>query len=128
MLEQGESSLCPVSSDTVQSKRRDGSDLMYYDCPRCGRFGLTRNAERKLPSTLLDQPDRIALLAHVLRRMQTGSEWPLVDSAMLDRVLATTQLPTVLEQADNLVRWLGEHVKPGDLARVSHFEHGAFIG
>jgi hypothetical protein len=127
MPEQGESGLCPVSADPAQ-RHESRKEHEYYDCPHCGRFRLTRQARWNLKSTLEREPEKAMLLAHLLRRMQAGSEWPLVDEEMLEQLLATSQLPTVAEQGDNLVRWLGEQYRPGESADLTYRNHGAIIG
>jgi len=69
------------------------------------------------------------VLGHLLRRMQTAQEWPLVDSDDVERITASSQLPTPQEQADILVRWLGEHLLgPGERTLVSFDHHGAIVG
>jgi hypothetical protein len=128
---------CPVCGrpllEPPSRRDRPRADLAFYNCVYCGRFGMTRPAVRMLPSRLdasYDSTgDRVASFAHVLRRMQMAQEWPILDSNITARIIETATLPTVQEQADNLVRWLGEtHPHSGESAEVSFEGEGAVMG
>jgi hypothetical protein len=72
---------------------------------------------------------RAPIFAHAIQRMQMAQEWPLLDAKTAEGILSTAVLPSVAEQADNLIRWLGEHLPgPGAFEQVSHEEHGAIVG
>lgn len=128
---------CPVCgrplSEPPSRRDRPGADLAFYSCRHCGRFGLTRHAAINLANSLDLSHDshgrRAPTFAHALQRMQMGQEWPLVDARTVAGILSTAVLPSVAEQADNLIRWLGEHLPgPGAFEQVSHEEHGAIVG
>src|SRR5713101_3455479 len=99
--------------------RRDdhNPDLMFYDCLRCGKFGLEWRTGLALADWVKRDDRNATVFGHMVRRMQTAQEWPLVDIAAIERIIASPQLPTAQEQADILVRWLGEHL-PGPGERV----------
>ena len=102
---------------------------MFYNCPRCGTFGLTWPAKRMIGPWLERDARNSTILGHLLRRMQTAQEWPLVNSDVVERIISSSQLPTPHEQADILVRWLGEHLPgPGERMIVSFDHHGAIVG
>ena len=67
---------------------------------------------------------------HTLRRMQIGNDSPiLMTSELVKRMIETSMLPSVQEQADNMIRILGEYVLgPGEMQRMSDDSHGALIG
>src|SRR3546814_13469211 len=44
--------------------------------------------------------------------MQMSSQWPLVDWEVAKQIITTGTLPKPQEQADNLLRWIGDNV-PG---------------
>ena len=124
---------CPVCNRvlTKPPSRRGQAigDRLFYECPRCGNFGLTHIAEANLSSWLDASWNNKMALSHLLRRMQMGGEWPLVGPELVDAIIATTELPTVQEQADNLIRWLGSiQIGPGEPVRVTEGEQGGIVG
>ncbi len=125
---------CPVCSTSLHepsSTRGRTADLAFYDCPRCGRFGLTRTAEALVSSWMKepgDQQRRVANFAHALRKIQMGQEWPLLGSEVAKQIIETSRLPDVQEQVDNLIRWLGEGVAPGESTTIGFLEQGAVVG
>lgn len=132
-MPEAESRACPVCGLALREPpSKHGhrtADVMYFHCPRCGKFGLTRQAEMVLPSWLGKDVRNPTIFGHSLRRMQIAQEWPLVDSNTAERIITTGRLPTAQEQADNLVRWLGDTLPgPGELQAMSFEEHGAIIG
>lgn len=123
---------CPVCGhrllEAPNDRGREPEDVLYYDCARCGTYGLTQEAVAILPALSRDDPRNMATLAFALRRMEAAQDWPVVPADVLQRIIATAPLPSALEQADNLVRWLGDNVSPGELAHLNHVPHGAIIG
>jgi len=125
---------CPVCQRPVKGKwpysspRRDATG---YDCVHCGRFGLTRPAERRLAGSPDEFPARRrAILSHAIRRAQVGQdEPPLLGSDVVERIISDDFLPTPQEQADNLLLWVGGHLPgPGEHVVLSFDEHGAIVG
>lgn len=134
-MTQPDAPYCPVCNQHLReppsTRGRPTADLAYYDCHRCGRFGLTRTAEVNLRSWLAGAGglQKIAILGHALRKMQATQEWPLIGSQVAKRLMETATLPTAQEQADGLIRWLGTNLSgPGELLTISFLEHGAIIG
>lgn len=118
----------PLPRPPTQPEKPSG-DFAYYDCLRCGRYGLTRHAAKNIGRWPEEGVLNPTIFGHALRRMQEASEWPLVDAATAERIIATGRLPTAQEQADNLIRWLGRHlIGPGDDADIGDYGHGAIIG
>src|ERR1700687_2850395 len=124
---------CPIFGlhlvELPSQRERPGADLAYYHCPRCGQFELTRTAEVNLCGWLEAGVRNSTIFGHALRRMQLAQEWPLVDSGVAKRIMTSGSLPTPQEQADNLVRWLGDHLPgPGERQKISFLEHGVILG
>jgi hypothetical protein len=64
-----------------------------------------------------------------LRKRQQGEKRPVLKADEIERVIREVSLPTAQEQADNLVRWLGEHTRPGQRNQVVKDSiHGAIAG
>jgi len=101
----------PRLSDTL-------NDAYFVNCPRCGEFDLTGTAKavlEKMPG--LTDEKRMGL-SHVLQKMHMTEDRPEINSDTVKKILETATLPTAREQADNLIRWLGDH-SPEPGARVS---------
>ena len=74
-------------------------------------------------------PRFAAVLGHALRRLQRANNSPLVTSEFITRLEKEGTLPTPVEQAENLVLWLGEDQShAGDIVRVEFDSALARIG
>jgi class 3 adenylate cyclase len=100
-------------------------DALSVDCPHCGLFSFTGSAAAVLRP--LVGTDR-TLIGHALRRRQQTEKRPMLTSYLVQEILQTETLPTPTVQADNLIRWLGEHVKSGAVEIVTPETHGAILG
>lgn len=130
MAEQGPQA-CPICKSLLQQPSNEGGDIdgIFYDCPYCGRFGLTRTAVTIVSSRIGDDPKLGPLLSHYLRKSQSAQERPLFGSDTCKRIFETGTMPTPKEQADNLIRWLGGALPgPGGEVTVTPENHGAIIG
>jgi len=108
---------CPICNVRLKKleKREDGD---YFDCGRCGPYFMTGGAVSLLRGTLTDDRPEIprikAVLSHAIWRMSGGKSWARFDSALLERIIKEDWLPALPEQVNNLVRWLGDHRRPGE--------------
>jgi hypothetical protein len=110
--------------------RGDARDLKYFDCAFCGQFGLFRHAQARIRSWMRegDPESKGPILAHALRRAQLSNEWPVLDAGWVERVITSGSLPEVQEQADNILRWIGDRFGPGADVTLRYDEHGAIFG
>ncbi len=120
---------CPVCGITLKS----GSvhmDNVYFDCPGCGIFGLTASAEAVLPDLLRGSGRKAAVLSYAIRTTpRHGIDTIVFDESACKRLIETGYLPTPQEQAENLIRWLGERLfGPGQMLRITFDEVGPVIG
>ena len=82
-----------------------------------------------------NDPKRVAIVRHVVRKAQMSLKAPTVlIHEMAVRITKEGTLPTALEQADLLVRWLGENlVARGELQgvasrmRLAAWRHSAVV-
>jgi len=120
---------CPVCSSPVPSSTdRQGVDGVGVDCPNCGSFDLSGTALSELSFTLRDDDLSRPLLSHAIRRMQESKHRPSQNSGIVARLLQGS-LPTVMEQADNLVLWLGRTLKgPGSVIDIDPDLHQSILG
>lgn len=98
---------CPICiSHLKNSKERDGRK--YYECPRCGPYSLSFDAEIDLEGFLKRYENCSARLSHALYHMTKRKQWALITSALLKNILENTELPRPQEQLENLILWVGE--------------------
>jgi hypothetical protein len=65
----------------------------------------------------------------MLRRMQMTDKRPVLTSDVAEKIIQTELLPTPEAQADNLLRWLGDHSPgPGEAVKIDARTHSAIIG
>lgn len=100
-------------------KKGDYGDKVYFDCPSCGRFGITRPALRLFEDTVRAKPSRRLLVSHFIRtrfsqQNLTSLETPLLDLPYFSAVLDFLSPVTPREQANNFIRWLGDQVRDDD--------------
>jgi hypothetical protein len=120
---------CPVCTLPLKEPPSLRGDLAYYNCPKCGVFGLTGTAlEACLRPWLAVSPRNVAIFSYTLRRMQGTNEAPLVDSDIANRITASASLPSPREQADNVIRWLRDNVGIGEEGELSPKTHSAIVG
>jgi hypothetical protein len=123
---------CPVCASEQKALQRTHpvvSDVKFYSCPRCGIYGLTGTAQAALPALLKGNRNRAALFGHALQNLQRKEALPIVEAKVAETILKNNKLPTAQEQADNLIRWLGDNATgPGEPLKLSFKEHGFIVG
>lgn len=112
---------CPICSLTVLDDGRNG-DTLQYSCVRCGNFQLSGSLHASLQSMLEGRPHGRAILSHAIREIQRKDEWPLITSYLAEQVLRERSLPKPAEQANNLLRWLGDTAEAAESNVVEGIE------
>ena len=116
---------CPVCVTPLEGRRQDQGNRVYFNCPRCGLFGLSRPAELMLDSVLTDPRKRSILSYGIQKTPRRGPNTTLLDLEACQRIVDAGVLPTPQEQADNLIRWLGAHLEgPGQSLEIGFQHHG----
>ena len=115
----------PLESADDPSKKK--GDYETFNCATCGEFKLSRSLLKSLPGLLQEDEARAPLLSHFIRKMQAGSETPYLDTNLVERVLKT-QLPSLSDQTNNLILWIGNNTEPGDKAEDSFEFFQAVMG
>lgn len=120
---------CVVCASTLNSREETNGLRIKYDCPLCGRFVLSGTLEATIPSITTADRDKGTLLSYAIRKMQHSGRIPFLDSYVVDQIMATTKLPTPLEQANELILWLGKNIKgPGENVELASYAHRTIIG
>ncbi len=113
--------LCPVCRSRLKSGPANlFPRAIYYQCPKCGQFGLTASAEAQL-FNLLATPRNESVLSYAISKApRTGPDTPVFDFEDCNKIVEADFLPTPQEQAENLIRWLGDHLGgPGEMLHLS---------
>ena len=118
---------CPVCGAKAEVEHKEHADNVT--CPRCGRFRISGSANAVLSSRRSESQDPASVLGHHLRKMQEAQSWPLLRSDVCQQLLKSRQLPTPAEQADRMLRYVGEHsVGPGEDVSLTVMEHQFIVG
>jgi hypothetical protein len=115
---------CPVckTSGTERSGRGE------YTCLRCGQFTLSGTLKSTIVGELDKGTHRRALMSHKIRRMTREGKPVKISRDTLDS-LTQEVMPTPLEQADDLILWLGDHQRSYDYSKKSELYFlGAWVG
>ncbi|MBJ6728024.1 hypothetical protein [Geomesophilobacter sediminis] len=119
---------CPIcGSVAIDSGSRGRADIYDYDCPRCGQFSITRTATKNLKSRINDKTS--AIFSHAVRKMQKENYFPELDSKTVEAILENNRLPSPIEQANNLILWIGDTIQaPGEYIDLNPEFHRSVIG
>jgi hypothetical protein len=126
-----QNSKCPVCGLELKERGtdKDRGNIRQYHCDKCGKFELYGSSERKIKSESKLNPKISATLSYVIRKMQKKNEWPLVPPELVAQVINNPRLPSPFEQADNLIKWLGDTVDaPGIEIGLDSDRISAIIG
>jgi hypothetical protein len=129
----------PAPIETFASDGRNWSGPRL-DCPHCGNFRVDEfeynhllaylNADKVpgIPTSSLQAKRQRAVMAHALRRMEASGQTPVLTDGMTLRILEENRLPTLVEQRDNLLRWLGTDLEIGPTYAFGYDGVGARVG
>lgn len=120
---------CPVCGNPQSAISDLGQmDAKQFDCPHCGVFRLPGTLIASLPTILRENDNSADKISHAIRKMERSSSIPKLTAPIVNEVLRQP-LPRPKEQADLLIRWLGENLPgPGALQLVNFSSHGSVIG
>jgi hypothetical protein len=115
---------CPICRNMYASSQTGAQ--VHYHCTTCGDFLLTDTAIAILELLGDEPPNGRAVLSHSVAKMQ-GKEPPALDSYSIEAILKNAILPSLREQENNLLLFLGNAgnagheigVNPGHLFAVT---------
>lgn len=100
---------CPICGSNAEKGRSlDYGERDQFDCPRCGRYEISRTARVVLKGRVLENPLLAAVISHRLRKIQSEEEWPLFTTYTMDELSANAELPSAQEQLENLLLHLSD--------------------
>ncbi len=133
---------CPVCNSDVEKPTyydSHGTSMHSYSCPRCGNFDLQYNFSHKLPMLLNNDIKKITVLSHWIRtRYEVIAKEPpdeqfyrktiILNEELVDTIIKR-QPPNPVEQANNIIRWLGKKIEaPGEDFRLEPAKHQSIMG
>jgi len=121
---------CPLCKYELEREPHDvrGTDMKVLSCPNCGCFELPFESGMNLRSLLADRQRSLAILSHAVRKMNARTECPTLTWDLVQSILATNELPSPIEQVENLLLWLADNTSFGGLFSLIPQTHSAVIG
>lgn len=133
---------CPVCNSEIAKPEQHQYKKhfnKYYSCKRCGEFDVLGSFSPMLHATLGDDNKKIAVLSHWIRAKhekiskskpdeQFYREVIILDKKLVDNIIKRTP-PSPAEQADNVIRWIGENIDaPGEIVKLEIDNHMSIMG
>jgi len=123
--------ICPICASPLSDNKgnfppRTGYEK-YFDCLRCGSYSLSRSIADDLAGMLKGDKKKVAILSYSICKMQRNGEIPYLDSNLVELILQNS-LPSLTEQINNLILWLGEKTSPGKTVSLHSSTHQSIIG
>lgn len=120
---------CPICGDDAVVRPSGHGDRNHVECKTCGPFEITRSASDDWPAMSGKDSDRIWLLSHAIRKRYRENRPPAIDSYLIERIVAESTLPTVTQQAENFILWMGQQFKsPEETTGIYKRGWAAIIG
>jgi len=121
---------CPLCKYELEREPHDVFETggKIFSCPNCGCFELTFESVTNLPSLTADSQRSLAILSHAVRKMNARTECPRLTWDLVQSILATNELPSPIEQVENLLLWLADNTSFGGLFSLVPQTHLAVIG
>ncbi len=132
------SELCPVCHSEVSDFKDVSISLLgvhgsYYSCPRCGDYQIESFTATQIKDLRLD-PQTMAVLSHWIRteyesiKKQDRKDPIILTGKLVDDIIGNPR-PSLAEQADNYVRWIGDKIEVGGrYAAVERLAIQAIVG
>ena len=99
---------CPICFTKCITKKYDFGNILAIDCKKCGKYKLSGWEITKLDFDRISKKDR-AILRYWMQKNKSNSRIIDIDSTLLQSILMI-KLPKPKEQADNLIRFLGNKI------------------
>lgn len=81
----------------------------HIKCPNCGEFSMTKQARANQVGRNFTA-EEAAILSHAIYKMQEREGGILLDNDNIQAILTAKSIPGHVEQADNLIRFLGREL------------------
>jgi hypothetical protein len=119
---------CLICGALLPNNVSNYGDRRYVNCPVCGHYGITNSALREMETVSASWKFAPALLSHAIRnatekiKPRLGDDTLVFDIQQVQRILESRQLPSVREQANSFIRWLGDQLRSSDPGGKIHLK------
>jgi len=117
---------CLICKTKLITKPERPDDGQAYECPRCGKYLMSINTEKMIRGCTYNE-EQIAILSHSIQKMQRQDSLAMINPDLIKAILKNP-LPSLTEQANNLIRWFGENTSYGIPYGISPLRHQSIIG
>ncbi len=115
------SKFCPICLQSSKQGQHS-SEWLSVNCTNCGEYIITTEAQMEALSKIGKDESKRARASHQIRKRQSNDEQVKLLSSDIE-VLTSSELPSIIEQADNLLRHFASTVKePGKELRIEASE------
>jgi len=112
------SGLCPICQQSSKQGQYS-SEWLSVNCTNCGEYIITQEAQMEALSKIGKDESKRARASHQIRKRQSNDEQVKLLSSDIE-VLTNSELPSIIEQADNLLRHFAARTKePGRWLRIA---------
>ena len=122
---------CPLCEYELEgeSDPTHRADWLEFHCPNCGCFQMSFESMTNLPALAAKDRRNPLLLSHAVRKMnsRTGRR-PTLSRDLIEKIAATTELPTAIEQVENLLLWMANNSTFGERTDGVPETHSAIVG
>lgn len=127
---------CPICGSNINNVPNLHHTIIDYYCPKCGDFAVENILLQFLPGILGRDIKKIAFLSHWIRSKHKSKtsdnsrqyEIPRLNVNLVETILKQKP-PNPAEQANNIIRWLGENIEaPGEYLRLEPAKHQSIMG
>jgi len=123
---------CPICKQALAAAKNAGDygNRVFVNCPVCGMFGITRSALKAFDQIVARRPAiRFVVSNHIRKALSSSDREPLdtpvFDMPQFGAILDFIETPTLREQANNFVRWLGDKLRDDPGATIDLRLHEA---
>jgi hypothetical protein len=95
---------CPICKRAARSMLTDYERRARVVCPACGTYDAIIEVIQRI------RPEQLPRLSYKIRKMQGSATPPMIDLELAERLVADP-LPSVREQADNFLLWVGGELR-----------------
>ena len=122
---------CPVCQTALNDKiptRNSAFSTYAYDCPRCGKFVFTfGESDLGMMLNYGQEKQQMLVLSHNIRKMQKGHSEVELNGDLVKAILKK-ELPSLTEQINNIILWMGQSANPGEKVKISEVTHLSLMG
>lgn len=101
---------CPIcKTETPEEAFHDSANKKII-CPHCGKFKITPHAQIMFENNE-DIKNKSWIISYWIRNHQIKDDFISIHTGNIKKIIEETDIPKPREQADNLIRWIGDNTE-----------------